>query len=96
MHAHALVGDREVDHRMHEVALHEVALQGKDSTSCRNQMTVKDLKPAVTAEYQHTLAGSELVTVKGAGHSISGGQPDRYTALLRAFLLTEPLPKGTD
>lgn len=131
--AHALVGDREVDHWMHEVAL-----QGKDSTSCEdaphttahdnpqgfysNQMTVKDferlpdprpllrtlrvpslimrgecdfIKPAVTAEYQHTLSGSELVTVKGAGHSISGEQPGRYTALLRAFLLDEPLPKGT-
>ncbi|MEV7975772.1 alpha/beta fold hydrolase [Streptomyces sp. NPDC086519] len=131
--AHALVGDREVDHWMHEVAL-----QGKDSTSCEgaspttahdnpqgfysNQMTVRDfeqlpdprprlrtlrvpslimrgecdfIKPAVTAEYQHTLAGSELVTVKGAGHSISGEQPARYTALLRAFLLDEPLPTGT-
>ncbi|MFJ3777809.1 alpha/beta fold hydrolase [Streptomyces sp. NPDC090075] len=131
--AHALVGDREVDHWMHEVAL-----QGKDSTSCEgappttahdnpqgfysNQMTVRDfeqlpdprprlrtlrvpslimrgecdfIKPAVTAEYQHTLAGSELVTVKGAGHSISGEQPGRYTALLRAFLLDEPLPAGT-
>ncbi|MEV7394611.1 MULTISPECIES: alpha/beta fold hydrolase [unclassified Streptomyces] len=131
--AHALVGDREVDHWMHEVAL-----QGKDSTSCEgappttahdnpqgfysNQMTVKDfeqlpdprprlrtlrvpslimrgecdfIKPAVTAEYQHTLAGSELVTVKGAGHSISGERPGRYTALLRAFLLDEPLPTGT-
>jgi proline iminopeptidase len=131
--AHALVGDREVDHWMHEVAL-----QGKDSTSCEdappatahdnpqgfysNQMTVKDfeqlpdprprlrtlrvpslimrgecdfIKPAVTAEYQHTLAGSELVTVKEAGHSISGEQPGRYTALLRAFLLDEPLPTGT-
>ncbi|GLV75216.1 alpha/beta fold hydrolase [Streptomyces hygroscopicus] len=131
--AHALVGDREVDHWMHEVAL-----QGKDSTSCEgaspttahdnpqgfysNQMTVRDfeqlpdprprlrtlhvpslimrgecdfIKPAVTAEYQHTLAGSELVTVQGAGHSISGEQPGRYTALLRAFLLDEPLPTGT-
>ncbi|MFI6251882.1 alpha/beta fold hydrolase [Streptomyces sp. NPDC051016] len=131
--AHALVGDREVDHWMHEVAL-----QGKDSTSCKgaapatahdnpqgfysNQMTVRDfeqlpdprprlrtlrvpslimrgecdfIKPAVTAEYQHTLAGSELVTVKGAGHSISGEQPGRYTALLRAFLLDEPLPTST-
>lgn len=134
--AHALVGDREVDHWMHEVAL-----QGKDSTSCEdappttahdnpqgfysNQMTVKDfeqlpdprprlrtlrvpslimrgecdfIRPAVTAEYQHTLKGSELVTVKGAGHSISGEQSGRYTALLRAFLLDEldePLPTGT-
>ncbi|MBW8092571.1 alpha/beta fold hydrolase [Streptomyces hygroscopicus subsp. hygroscopicus] len=131
--AHALVGDREVDHWMHEVAL-----QGKDGTSCEgaspatahdnpqgfysNQMTVRDfeqlpdprprlrtlhvpslimrgecdfIKPAVTAEYQHTLAGSELVTVQGAGHSISGEQPGRYTALLRAFLLDEPLPTGT-
>jgi proline iminopeptidase len=131
--AHALVGDREVDHWMHEVAL-----QGKDSTSCEdappttahdnpqgfysNQMTVRDfeqlpdprprlrtlrvpslimrgecdfIKPAVTAEYQHALAGSELVTVKGAGHSISGEQPGRYTVLLRAFLLDEPLPTGT-
>ncbi|GHJ28401.1 hypothetical protein TPA0910_28340 [Streptomyces hygroscopicus subsp. sporocinereus] len=131
--AHALVGDREVDHWMHEVAL-----RGKDSTSCEgaspttahdnpqgfysNQMTVRDfeqlpdprprlrtlhvpslimrgecdfIKPAVTAEYQHTLAGSELVTVQGAGHSISGEQPGRYTALLRAFLLDEPLPTGT-
>lgn len=130
--AHALVGDREVDHWMHEVAL-----QGKDSTSCEgappttahdnpqgfysNQMTVRDferlpdprprlrtlrvpslimrgecdfIKPAVTAEYQHTLAGSEAVTVKGAGHSISGEQPGRYTAVLRAFLLDEPLPTG--
>ncbi|MCO8306213.1 alpha/beta fold hydrolase [Streptomyces sp. RKCA744] len=131
--AHALVGDGEVDHWMHEVAL-----QGKDGTSCEgaspttahdnpqgfysNQMTVRDfeqlpdprprlrtlhvpslimrgecdfIKPAVTAEYQHTLAGSELVTVQGAGHSISGEQPGRYTALLRAFLLDEPLPTGT-
>ncbi|WP_328744166.1 alpha/beta fold hydrolase [Streptomyces sp. NBC_00285] len=131
--AHALVGDREVDHWMHEVAL-----QGKDSTSCKdappakahdnpqgfysNQLTVKDfeqlpdprprlrtqrvpslimrgecdfIKPAVTAEYQHTLTGSELVTVKGAGHSISGEQPGRYTALLRAFLLDQRLPAGT-
>ncbi|MFI5818145.1 alpha/beta fold hydrolase [Streptomyces rishiriensis] len=131
--AHALVGDREVDHWMHEVAL-----QGKDSTSCEdappttahdnpqgfysNQMTVRDfeqlpdprprlrtlrvpslimrgecdfIRPAVTAEYRHTLAGSESVTVRGAGHSISGDQPGRYTALLRAFLLDEPLPKGT-
>ncbi|MFF1724105.1 alpha/beta fold hydrolase [Streptomyces sviceus] len=131
--AHALVGDREADHWMHQVAL-----QGKDSTSCEgasptkahdnpqgfysNQMTVRDfeqlpdprprlralrvpslimrgqcdfIKPAVTAEYQHTLVGSELVTVKGAGHSISGEQPGRYTALLRAFLLDEPLPTGS-
>ncbi|MFG2260094.1 alpha/beta hydrolase [Streptomyces mirabilis] len=130
--AHALVGDREVDHWMHEVAL-----QGKDSTSCKgappttahnnpqgfysNQMTRKDfeqipdprpslrtahvpslimrgecdfIKPVVTAEYQRILPDSKLVTVKGAGHSISGGQPRRYTALLRAFLLGEPLPVG--
>ncbi|MFE2060908.1 alpha/beta fold hydrolase [Streptomyces sp. NPDC059467] len=53
------------------------------------------IRPAVTAEYQHTLAGSELVTVKAAGHSISGEQPGRYTALLRAFFLDEPLPTGT-
>ncbi|MEV7867811.1 alpha/beta hydrolase [Streptomyces sp. NPDC088124] len=131
--AHALAGDREVEHWMHEVAL-----QGKDSTWCEdappttahdnpqgffsNQMTVRDferlpdprprlrtlrvpslimrgecdfIRPAVTAEHQHTLAGSELVTVKGAGHSISGEQPGRCTALLRAFLLDEPLPTGT-
>lgn len=53
--AHALVGDREVDHWMHEVAL-----QGKDSTSCEdappakahnnpqgfygNQLTVRDFE----------------------------------------------------
>jgi proline-specific peptidase len=131
--AHALVGDREADHWMHEVAL-----QGKDSTSCEdappttahdnpqgfysNQMTVKDfdrlpdprprlrtlrvpslimrgecdfIKPAVTAEYHDTLAGSQSVTVKGAGHSISGNQPARYTALLRAFLRNDRLPPGT-
>ncbi|MFE2610532.1 alpha/beta fold hydrolase [Streptomyces mirabilis] len=117
--------------------MHEVALQGKDSTSCKgappstahnnpqgfysNQMTRKDfeqipdprpslrtahvpslimrgecdfIKPVVTAEYQRILPDSKLVTVKGAGHSISGGQPRRYTALLRAFLLGEPLPVG--
>ncbi|MGW3952465.1 alpha/beta fold hydrolase [Streptomyces sp. NPDC004752] len=129
--AHALVGDREVDHW-----LHEVALQGKDSTSCKeapptkvhnnpqgfysNQMTRKDfeeqlpdprpslrtahvpslimrgecdfIKPVVTAEYQRTLPDATLVTVKGAGHSISRGQPRLYTALLRAFLLGKPLP----
>ncbi|MGW3496636.1 alpha/beta fold hydrolase [Streptomyces sp. NPDC001020] len=129
--AHALVGDREVDHW-----LHEVALQGKDSTSCKgalptrahnnpqgfysNQMTRKDfeqlpdprpilrtahvpslimrgecdfIKPVVTAEYQRTLPDSKFVTVKGAGHSISRGQPRLYTALLRAFLLGKPLPE---
>ncbi|MEU5637099.1 alpha/beta fold hydrolase [Streptomyces rishiriensis] len=53
------------------------------------------IKPAVTAEDRHTLSGSVFVTVKGAGHSISGEQPGRYTALLRAFLLDEPLPTGT-
>ncbi|WP_055533460.1 alpha/beta fold hydrolase [Streptomyces graminilatus] len=130
--AHALVGDGEADHWMHEVAL-----QGKDSTSCKggrpiathnnpqgfynNQMTRKDferipdprprlrtahvpslimrgecdfIKPAVTAEYRSVLPDSRLVIVKGAGHSVSGGQPHRFTALLRAFLLDKPLPTG--
>lgn len=128
--AHALVGDRELDHWMHEVAL-----LGKDTTSCAgappttahnnpqgfysNQMTAKDferipdprpalrgvhvpslimrgscdfIKAEVTEEYRHVLPDSRLVVVRGAGHSIAGGRPQLYTALLRAFLLGEPLP----
>lgn len=128
--AHALVGDREVDHWMHEVAL-----TGKDSTSCQgappteahnnpqgfysNLIIQKDfeqvpdprprlrtahvpslvmrgkcdfIRPAVTYEYRQTLPDSELVTVKGAGHAIHRGQPQLYTAPLRAFRLGRPLP----
>lgn len=115
--------------------MHEVALTGKDSTSCQgappteahnnpqgfysNQIIQKDfeqvpdprpklrtahvpslimrgecdfIRPGVTYEYRQTLPNSELVTIKGAGHAISRGRPQLYTALLRAFLLGMPLP----
>lgn len=128
--AHALVGDRELDHWMHELAL-----VGKDTASCAgaapteahdnpqgfygNQMTVADfeqlpdprpvlrevrvpslilrgrcdfVEPEVTQEYRQTLPESRLVHVRGAGHAIAHAQPRLYTALLRAFLLDEPLP----
>jgi pimeloyl-ACP methyl ester carboxylesterase len=45
-----------------------------------------------TYEYRRTLPQSTLVYLPHTGHDIASGQPQAYTALLRAFLRDEPLP----
>ncbi|GAA3112248.1 alpha/beta fold hydrolase [Streptosporangium carneum] len=46
----------------------------------------------VTYDYRRTLPEARLVYLTGAGHAVERGQPERYLALLRAFLLDRPLP----
>ena len=50
------------------------------------------IRAEVTREYRETVPDSRLVHVQGAGHAIAHSQPRLYTALLRVFLLDEPLP----
>ncbi|MFE3290867.1 alpha/beta fold hydrolase [Rhodococcus sp. NPDC059234] len=47
---------------------------------------------AVTREYRDVLPEATLVEVPNAGHAVSTDQPATFVALLRAFVLDEPLP----
>jgi len=50
----------------------------------------------VAAAYKNTLPNATLVVVPRAGHRMYYEQPEWYLAVVRAFLLEQPLPLETD
>jgi proline iminopeptidase len=54
------------------------------------------IKPEVAEQYQATMPNATLVSVPDAGHVIFFDQPEQYVALVRAFLLDQPLPLAPD
>lgn len=45
-----------------------------------------------TCRYKDTLPNAEMVVVPGAGHAVTGSQPELTLALIHAFLAGQPLP----
>lgn len=44
--------------------------------------------------YLQTLPAAQLIYLEGAGHNVYQDEPDRYLAMIRAFLLGQPLPES--
>jgi proline iminopeptidase len=50
------------------------------------------IKPEVAEQYQATMPNATIISIPDAGHVIFFDQPEQYIALVRAFLLDQPLP----
>jgi pimeloyl-ACP methyl ester carboxylesterase len=50
------------------------------------------LFPSIGPVYEHVIPGAKSVVIPDAGHDVPGEQPDLYAALVKAFVLREPLP----